>query len=427
MNAAHSHTSQPPRESRMKTVIFFLLMAVFFISIHQYFFNLGWHSYQYAYLSQSFMQGELAFSDEYAELVGGWDMTYYDGKYYWPLGPLPSVILMPVVGAIEDTSFPLRASHSITSIFFAMIAAFASYKIARKVGYSQNDSIFWTIAFCIGSTFVGVATFDSSWYLAHTIGVTFVLLALLEYLGKRRPWLIGILMGLVLATRITAGFGIIFFGLAYLFGEGTPMQKAKKIGLLLLPFMVAGLLLASYNLARYDSLTFTGYETQHLPDDGVIDNRAHKGLFSLEHIPRNIYFEFLNIPTIREIVTSTGEELTLFVYDPRGMSLFVTTPWLLAAFFLAYRKAIQWQLLATSGFIAGVLLLWHSSGCVQFGSRFLLDFLPFVILAFMMAYYDAHKRMSKKLKAVIILAVLVNTYLLFTSVLYSLTNTICSE
>jgi len=425
MTADHSQT--PPQGSIVKTVIFFLLMGVFFISIHQYFFNLGWHSYQYAYLSQSFMQGDLAFSDEYAEQVGGWDMSYYNGKYYWPLGPLPSVLLMPTVAALEDTALPLRASHSIMSIIFAMIAAFASYRIARKIGYSQNDSIFWTIAFCIGSTFVGVATFDSSWYLAHTIGVAFVLLALLEYLGKRRPWLIGILMGLVLATRVTAGFGILFFGLAYLFGKGTLLQKAKKLALLSAPFLVAAMLLAWYNVARYDSLTFTGYETQHLPDDGVIDNRADKGLFSLDHIPRNIYFEFLNVPVVREIITSSGEELTLFVYDPRGMSLFITTPWLLAAFFLAYRKAIQWQLLATSGSILGVLLLWHSSGCVQFGSRFLLDFLPFAILAFMMAYYDAHKRMSKKLKAVIILAVLMNTYLLFTSVLYSLTNTICSE
>src|SRR5580700_3478290 len=48
---------------------------------------------QFAFLARSFLHGDLAFQQDPGE---SWaDTSPHDGHYYWPLGPLPAVILMP--------------------------------------------------------------------------------------------------------------------------------------------------------------------------------------------------------------------------------------------------------------------------------------------------------------------------------------------
>lgn len=406
-------------------VVFMLVLAVFYIAIQMYMnVLLGWHANQYAELSKSFLQGNVFFSTEYVERVSAWDMTYSNGKYYWPLGPFPAVALMPIVAF--DEVIPLRSSQSMLNIIFALIAAYTSYHIARRIGYSENDSSFWAIAISLGSIFIGVSTFSSSWYLAHTISVALVLVSLLEYLGKRRPLLIGIMMAAVLASRATAGLGIIFFGIAYLFEQGSWRLKVKKIALLILPFLVCILLLSFYNFVRFGSFSDVGYGQQLIPETIVVENRDTKGLFSIEHIQRNLTVMLFGTPQLLTRQDGLNRESTVLVFNPQGMSIFIMAPWLLAAFVTAYRKQIHWQLLITMGFIAGVILLWHSTGCVQLGYRLALDFLPYGILAFMLAYFEKHKYMSTRMKIVIALAVIFNIFLVLTSIFVIPDNTICS-
>ena len=48
---------------------------------------------QFAFLAQSFLHGNLAFLEQPG---ASWaDTTPHNGSYYWPLGPLPAVALMP--------------------------------------------------------------------------------------------------------------------------------------------------------------------------------------------------------------------------------------------------------------------------------------------------------------------------------------------
>jgi hypothetical protein len=421
-SSATAHTQKKLRP----IMIGLMLLAVFYIAI-QIYFNalLGWHANQYAELSKSFLQGQLSFSEEYVAQVAGWDMSYSNGKYYWPLGPFPAIVLMPIV-ALEPI-IPLQTSQSVGNIIFALITAYATYAIARKIGYTEKDSLVWVAAICLGSTFIGVSTFSSSWYLAHTISVALVLLSLLEFMGKKRPLLIGTMMAAVFASRLTAGIGIIFFFLAFLFGEGSLSEKSKKIFLLCLPMAVCVLLLAGYNLVRFDTLTNTGYERQEIPDVVVVENREDKGMFSIAHLPRNLSFMFFGTPLLYTLTDADGNQtITLPVFDPRGMSIFLTAPWLLVFFTLSYRKKLHWQLFATAGLIAGVILLWHSTGCVQFGHRLTLDFLPYILLAFMTAYFAKQQHLSTNIKIVMALGILVNIGLVLTAVLLDIAQNICS-
>lgn len=403
-----------------------LLMAVFYIAIQIYInIFLGWHANQYAELSKSFLQGRLDFSKEYVQQVGAWDMVYSNGKYYWPLGPFPAIALMPVVAL--DEVIPLRSSQSVINILFALIATFATYRIARKVGYTEKDSFFWTIGVMLGSTLIGVITFSSSWYLAHTVSVALVLLSLHEYLHRSRPLIIGLLMTAVVATRPTAGLGIIFFGMAFLFGSEVWQEKLRRLCVLSLPFCIGVALLLCYNVVRFDSFTNTGYQKQLIPEAAVIENRDTSGLFSLQHVPRNIFFMIWGTPRLLTLPpTPTEKSITIPVFDPRGMSIILMTPWLLWVFFVVFNKKIQWLLLGTTGLIASVILLWHSTGCVQLGYRLALDFLPYLMIALILAYYQKRATLSVSFKTIIVLATIINVCLVLTSIFVIPNNSVCS-
>ena len=53
------------------------------------------HEQQYVRLAESFLSGNLHLLVELPEHLH--DTALYGGRYYWPLGPFPAVLLMPVV------------------------------------------------------------------------------------------------------------------------------------------------------------------------------------------------------------------------------------------------------------------------------------------------------------------------------------------
>ena len=61
--------------------------------------------------------------------------------------------------------------------------------------------------------------------------------------------------------------------------------------------------------------------------------------------------------------------------DPHGMSLLLTTPYLLLAFWPRRVERDEWVALATLVLIALPSLLYYNDGWVQFGQRFALDWI----------------------------------------------------
>ena len=87
-------------------------------------------------------------------------------------------------------------------------------------------------------------------------------LAINEYEGKTRPWLIGGLVGLAMATRAPTGINILFFSLAMFFGIGTIDERRARLLKLLVPFAAIVGLLALYNFARFGNPLESGYSYQ---------------------------------------------------------------------------------------------------------------------------------------------------------------------
>lgn len=363
---------------------------------------------QYLELGRSFLEGQISFSDEYVERISGYDMAYHNGKYYWPLGPFPGILIIPFVVLLD--AIGLSESQGFLNLTALAVIFWSLYLISKKIGYTNLEIFWWIVAFCFGTMFMGVAMMPKSWYLAHTIGIALTFLAIAEYFGGKRWWLIGTLIAGVFLTRITAGLSIVFFILVVIFEARPRVEKAKNLVALIAPILMAVLLLGIYNYVRFDSVFNTGYQEQLLPHY-LITNGEKIDLFSIRYIPINFYYMFLNIPTIVNV-----GPFMLPISEVRGVSIFVTSPWLLGILFFSYKKRDQLFLLITIFIIAIPILLFFSSGCGQFGYRYALDFLPLLFVLFLVSYREKFLNIKKEFIVLLSITAVWNMLLFFAGI-----------
>ena len=220
---------------------------------------IGWLNFiaaddrQYSGLTEAFLAGQL---DLLPRPGNNWaDTAPFDGHYYSALSPLPAVIFIPLVWA--------GIFHQGIVTFFGSLAVFFQcFRLARIFHYSYDEGCWFALAFCFGTSFVGVAALATSNHLTHILSVLLLFLAINEYEGKSRLLLIGGLIGLAMATRVPTGLNIISFVLVICFGADTFRKKVIKLAKLLLPFCAIGGVLAAYNFARFRNPLESGYSFQ---------------------------------------------------------------------------------------------------------------------------------------------------------------------
>ena len=121
-------------------------------------FNLTvWEDQQFSYLAEAFLHGTTYLPVPPATAH---DAVFFQGKYYWPLGPLPAVLLLPFV--LIARFLGLFFFQSYLHVFLVFGVFYLFFKIAAKTGYSKQDSAFLAFAFCFASAFIGVAIYSGS-------------------------------------------------------------------------------------------------------------------------------------------------------------------------------------------------------------------------------------------------------------------------
>jgi hypothetical protein len=363
---------------------------------------------QFIYLSKSFLQGRLDIT-QYPDPWSG--VSYFKGKYFWPLGPFPAVILMPFVYIFDlfNRSFPLKYVQVplVFAIFFLWV------KIARKFSFNYKDSLYLGTAFIFASCFIDVGLYPWSWQFAQVVAVFLILIAIYEYLTRKRYLFLGAIYGLLLLTRISASLGIIFFILDIIYRNLRITEKAKDLAKLLTPYLLALMILGLYNYLRFGILLEQGYSYQ-LAEGAILKARDY-GLFGLIHIPGNLYNFLMASPSP---VLKDGVSYVLaypyIKYQPWGLSIFFTSPYFVYLVFLKYKDRISKFLWITSGVIALPIFLYYGIGVSQFGYRYSLDFLPYLFLLLIRNYKKQRGNLSSGFKLVIIISVMFNLYLLAT-------------
>jgi len=231
-----------------------------------------------------------------------------------------------------------------------------------------------TLTFALGTAMHYGAAMGNVWLHAQITATTLQICALLAA-ATGRPLATGVLLGLTVLTRPTTTLAAPFAAWLLLTrGErvaGAPAPGARAWLALALPVVAAIGLHAIYNQARFGNPTDAGYHDILMgPEFAALVKRY--GRFSLHFLVSNVRGWLWRAPYWNG---------SAIVPDPHGMSLVLTTPFLLLALWPRKLSRLEWVALANFAAISVPSLLYYNDGWVQFGQRFALDGIALALLA----------------------------------------------
>jgi hypothetical protein len=326
------------------------------------------------YLAEAFLNGSLSLVRQPPTTH---DLSVFDGKLFLYWGPIPAVVLMPLVllfGADwSDEWLTMGLGTLATTAIFSMLEA-----TKRLHGLSTSKSLLLTLAFGFGSPCLPLVLGGTVWHVSQLFTTLFLALAVTATFrddSAGRSYVVpGVLVGMACLTRASA-VGAVAWLLAHVYAQARSKSASRlSAACATLPAIsvlgaLASLLLI-YNFARFGSPLDNGVG-YHQPDPMILEDiRAH-GLFSFYYLPRNFFYHYIAYPF------PASEDLLM------GGSLFLMTPLYLGAFLASESKDLSrtvWGLWATVVLLAIPSLLLCGTGWTQLGPRYTLDYAPFLIL-----------------------------------------------
>jgi len=296
---------------------------------------------------------------------GTLDTATVAGRTFLVISPLP---LVPFV---LFAPFPplWEAARWMIPAAFGMGAAWLMLPLARRYGPGGTTTLWLATLGAFGTLLWTLAIKGNFYYLAQVQAMFFCLIALIEWRDRRRAWVIAVALGLSGLARPTTLLAAIPFGIALLAESRDRVRTSIAFGL---PLLATVGLTALYDLARFGSPVETGYGISTLQRPSLIDARA-KGVFSLRHVPQNLYYLFLR-------GFDHVSRFPFFAPDSYGHSILLTTPAVLIAVSAGIRSRTVVLLWSATILIAIPLLLYYGGGgFTTYGYRYALDLMPFVL------------------------------------------------
>lgn len=328
------------------------------------------HWRHYIYLADAFNHRQLHL---HLHPQDAGDMAIVDGRAYIVFGPLPAVPLMPLVAWLGEST-----PDVLVLVVTALLALYAFYRMLAAVHGAQPRALLaaTTLTLGLGTAIHYGAPLGNVWLHAQISATALQCLAL-WMAATGRGWRCGVALGLAVLTRPTVVLAapLTLWMLVAPRGEqgGPPLRSlARRAAALAVPVAVAVAIHAIYNLARFGSPGDAGYR-YILMGDELAARVARYGRFHPHFLPHNLFELLLALPRF-DGTTATP--------DPHGMSVLVTTPFLLLALYPRPWTALERVIAATVVLIAAPSLLYYNDGWVQFGQRFALDWIaPGLLLA----------------------------------------------
>ena len=187
-----------------------------------------------------------------ANAKGNWfEQPFAPGEPSAEHPPLTSAVLTPITWVMGDGNFILAQRLTVFAVGMANIA------LLWLLGRRHSAQLAALLAL-LGAIDVRLLLSDVL-ILSETFGVTLVTLSLWALWpgSTRRPWLIGVLLGLLVLTRAELLFVIPLVS-AWLWWTHPQRRRWASLGAALVPAVVAAFVLApwvGWNLARFDART----------------------------------------------------------------------------------------------------------------------------------------------------------------------------
>ena len=340
----------------------------------------------FLYLADAFLHGRTWL--EPASWLGPQDIVSIGDRVYVPFGPFPALVLMPLV-ALTGAATLVPFEFVLNALVAGACAGLAWSLLARFDSGRLGDRLWLVVLFAFGTEMWSVTAQGGVWHTGQLLAVALVLAVLLEASGHRRPLVMGLLIGAALLCRAPLALAVPFFALVAWWGpedssgrEGSSGREVvkpsplaaglRRSGLALLGIVPALAFLAWYDATRFGSPLESGYGLATLTEPVLIAARE-QGLFALAHLPTNLRYLLLELPV--------AAPPPLFLQPDRyGFSILLQSPALLLALKARWRDPF----IAAAGVTALAVLLpsllYYGGGFFQFGFRYFLDALPFVLV-----------------------------------------------
>lgn len=322
-----------------------------------------WYQH-YLYQAQSFLrlQVDIPNLPSYYQ-----DKIEIAGKILTPFPPMPAVILVPF------TLLSKEITQEQVSVLFGAINVVLVFFLIKKF-VNERESALISIFFGFGTVAFWSAVVGTTWYFAHTVAITMMLLSLISYKNSKY-FLSGLLFAAAALCRYPMLSGGLFFFLEL-------VKEPKKLFKFLMGAFIFIPVQFGYNFLRFGNILETGYVKvyQGYISSGyaytirqlINPNVPYFGYMDIRNIPMHLY-TFLIMPPL---ISSNFVPFP----SPYGMGIVFTTPLLLLALFPKLKDKTQRNLFIGALAIAFIDFLHYMQGWVQFGYRFLLDFLPFLLV-----------------------------------------------
>ena len=337
-----------------------------------------------------------------------------------PFPPLPAMLLMPFVAL-----FGVATEQDVVASILGGVNVGLAWLMVSRVTPRRGPQILATLFFAFGTVHWYAAMLGSTWFSAHVVASTFLLLAITLALDADRAerlrrrverlrspdgasrgpidrlqFVAGFLFGLAALARLPVIVGAPFFVLVG--GGGSYRRRALSAGL---GASIPVALLLAYNVASTGSFLHPAYDYLYEREYTPRPDLVHRDwmIEDPRYIPQNSLI-MLGTPPDTPLLsegrcTDPGDpnyrppaaglgilfdrECPLLKPNPLGMSLLLTSPAYLLAIPLLVanwrRRLVLGAALAVLA-IALVNLMHFSQGWVQFGYRFSNDFAPFALV-----------------------------------------------
>jgi len=338
------------------------------------------HWDSYTLQAMAWRNGQISLGQDYPWL----ELAIFNGDWYVSFPPTPSLVMFPLTFI-----FGAEVPSNLVMMLYAMLSAVFAYKIFRKAKISEYSAAFMALFVVWGCNMMWMSTVGGVWFLAQGLNMLLCLAAVYCAQCKKKT---GAYTLLAFAVGCRP-FSILYFPVLMIyFAKEEQNKKTFFANILsqwknLIPALLIGCAYMGYNYVRFGNVLEFGHN--YLPEF----TGAEYGQFHVAYLKDNLYNLF-----VRPITVNAAGALEYPLFD--GFLFYVANPIFIVLAVCAAKDVIKKQMtlekiVLLAVFALHILLtcLHKTMGGWQFGARYTVDMIPFVVMYFCMGEFRPKKWM----------------------------------
>jgi hypothetical protein len=318
--------------------------------------------------------------------------------WYMSFPPVPTLIMLPSALISGRTGNDVIPTVLIAALILPLTLLVLRRLTAAGLSKRTSGDDLWLVAtLAFGTVLFFSSVQGKVWYTAHVVGIVLALVYAWGSIEAKRPIIAGLALGAAALTRTPMAFMFpLFLFEAWRMAGGDRrafLRTTIAFAIPVVAFAIAGMI---YNAVRFHSPTEFGHTYLDVRQQVQIEQW---GLASYHYLARNLAVAFTLLPEF------PGRAPWVQI-GGHGLALWFTTPVLLLVLWPREKPPLHRALWITIALVALPTLFYQNTGWVQFGYRFSLDYLAFVILLLAIG----GRPFGRVTKALIVAGILINLF-----------------